>query len=111
MPEDDKKPADAPAASDGDQGTDNTPENVEKGVNMAVKVYSPYKVYFDGLATSVTAESKTGEFDILPKHHNFITLLEPCELVVRTESEEQVIPISGGIMHVKADDLVVFLDI
>jgi F0F1-type ATP synthase epsilon subunit len=97
-------PEDAP---DNTQAVD----KVEDGKNMAVKVYSPYKVYFDGLATSVSAESKTGEFDILPKHHNFITLLEPCDLIVRTEQEEQVIPISGGIMLVNADDLVVFLDI
>lgn len=106
MGDDDRKPAEGEH-----QANDVTPENVEKGVNMAVKVYSPYKVYFDGLAKSVTATSKTGEFDILPEHHNFITLLEPCDLVVRTEEEERVIPIAGGIMHVKADDLVVFLDI
>lgn len=86
-------------------------DNIELGKNMAVKVYSPYKVYFDGLATSVSAASKTGEFDILPKHHNFITLLEPCDLVVRTDKDEEMFPISGGIMHVKADDLVVFLDV
>ncbi|MBC7581639.1 hypothetical protein H7097_02090 [Aeromicrobium sp.] len=93
------------------QVENNAVDNIEKGVNMAVKVYSPYKVYFDGLALSVSAASKTGNFDILPKHHNFITLLAPCDLVVRTDKEEQVIPISGGIMHVKADDLVVFLDV
>jgi F0F1-type ATP synthase epsilon subunit len=78
---------------------------------MAVKVYSPFKVYFEGLAISVSAASKTGNFDILPKHHNFITLLEPCDLVVRTDREEETFPITGGIMHVKADDLVVFLDV
>ncbi len=86
-------------------------DNIEAGKNMAVKVYSPYKVYFDGLATSVSAASMTGDFDILPKHHNFITLLVPCDLVVRTEKNEEMFPIGGGIMHVKADDLVVFLDV
>ena len=99
MGDDDKKPS-----------TDAV-DNIEAGKNMAVKVYSPYKVYFDGLATSVSAASKTGEFDILPKHHNFITLLEPCDLIVRTDKEEEMFPISGGIMHVKADDLVVFLEV
>ena len=86
-------------------------DNIEPGKTMAVKVYSPYKVYFDGLATSVTAASKTGEFDILPKHHNFITLLVACDLIVRTDDGNETIPITGGIMHVKADDLVVFLDV
>ena len=78
---------------------------------MHLKVYSPYKVYFDGDAESVSAESATGPFDILPRHHNFITLLEPCDVVVRTSRGDQTIRIAGGMMHVKADDVVVFLDI
>ena len=69
------------------------------------------KVYFDGEAESVSAESATGPFDILPKHHNFITLLEPCDVIVRTGRGDQTIRIAGGMMHVKADDVVVFLDI
>ena len=78
---------------------------------MHLKIYSPYKVYFDGEALSISAESATGPFDILPKHHNFITLLEPCDAVVRTGRGDQTIRISGGMMHVKADDVVVFLDV
>ncbi len=78
---------------------------------MQAKVYSPFKVYFAGPALSVSAASATGPFDILPKHHNFITLLVPCNLVVRTPTNEATIQISGGIMHVKADDVVVFLDV
>lgn len=87
-------------------------EQIEAGKNMAVKVYSPFKVYFDGIAASVSAASRTGDFDILPKHHNFITLLVPCDLTVRLEKgEDEVIPITGGIMHVKADQVTVFLDV
>lgn len=99
MPEDEKK-----ESADDSQ--------IESGKNMTAKVYSPYKVYFDGLALSVSAESKTGAFDILPKHHNFITLLEPCDLTIRVEGQDdEIIPINGGIMHVKADQVTVFLDI
>ena len=78
---------------------------------MQAKVYSPFKTYFDGEALSVSAASATGAFDILPRHHNFITLLVPCEVVIRTASGDQSITISGGIMHVKADQVVVFLDV
>lgn len=80
-------------------------------LTMHLKIYAPYKVYFDGEAESVSAESATGPFDILPKHHNFITLLEPCDVIVRTSRGDQTIRISGGMMHVKADDVVVFLDV
>lgn len=102
-------PEDKPAA----EATQSAPqEQLETGKTMAVKVYSPFKVYFDGVALSVSAASQTGDFDILPKHHNFITLLVPCDLIVRLEKgDDQTIPINGGIMHVKADQVTVFLDV
>jgi len=81
------------------------------GLSMEVKVYSPFKSYFEGTAFIVSAENLTGPFDILPRHHNFISLLSPCELVIRDPKGEQKIEISGGIMHVKADKLIVFLDV
>ncbi len=78
---------------------------------MAVKVHSPFKVYFDGPAFSISAENLVGPFDVLPGHHNFITLLKACEITIRSEDGEQRINISGGIMHVKADKVIVFLDV
>lgn len=81
------------------------------GETVHLKIYSPYKQYFDGPAKSVSAESATGPFDILPKHHNFITLLEPCDVVIQTPSGEEAIRIDGGVMHVKADDIIIFLDV
>lgn len=78
---------------------------------MHIKVYSPFKTYFDEEGESISGENGTGPFDILPRHHNFMTLLTPCELVIRTRAREQRIRISGGLMHVKADRVTVFLDI
>lgn len=81
-------------------------------LSMTVKVYSPFHDYYDGPAFSISAENATGPFDILPKHHNFISLLTPCEVMIRTvEKGEQRIRISGGIMHVKADKVILFLDV
>jgi hypothetical protein len=81
------------------------------GKDMQVKVYSPFRSYFDGQALSVSAVNGTGPFDILPKHHNFVSLLNACDLVVRTKRGDKKIIISGGIMHVKADQIIVFLDV
>ena len=76
-----------------------------------VKVYAPYRVYFEGEANSISAASQTGNFDILPRHHNFITLLVACDIIVRTSTHEETIRIQGGIMHVKANRVIVFLDV
>jgi F0F1-type ATP synthase epsilon subunit len=83
-----------------------------KATNMRVKVYAPFKVYFDGQAKSMTATNRIGPFDVLPQHHNFISLLEPGEVIVRIEgSDDFKMHINRGIMHVKADIIRVFLDI
>ncbi|HEX7368439.1 MAG TPA: hypothetical protein VF261_02175 [Candidatus Saccharimonadales bacterium] len=78
---------------------------------MHIRVYSPYQIYFDDIGFSISGVNGTGPFDILPRHHNFITLLDACELSLQTTRGEQRIRISGGLMHVKTDNVVVFLDV
>ncbi len=78
---------------------------------MNVKVYSPFQTYFDGPAYSISAINDTGPFDVLPKHHNFLTLLGACKLTIQTQQGERSIQISRGMMHVKADQVIVFLDV
>lgn len=80
-------------------------------VGMEVKVHSPFRTYYEGMAFSISGENATGPFDILPQHHNFISLLNPCELVVRSPEGDEKIQIAGGIMHVRADKVIVFLDV
>ncbi len=87
-----------------------TEEAIPEG-QMHIKVYAPFKIYFDGMAKSISAVNDTGPFDILPKHHNFMTLLNAGDIIVRSESGEEKVSISHGIMHVKADRVVVFLDV
>ena len=82
------------------------------GKDMHIKVYSPFHTYFDDRATSISAHNETGPFDILPGHRNFMTLVSACELTIRTESTgEQKIKIARAVMHVKADEVRVFLDV
>jgi F0F1-type ATP synthase epsilon subunit len=92
---------------------DNTRSNTKDSSDaVSLKIYSPFKVYFDGEAKSVSAESSTGPFDILPKHHNFITLLQPCDVrVVLPNDEAEAFAIQGGVMHVHANKVVIFLDV
>jgi F0F1-type ATP synthase epsilon subunit len=79
-----------------------------------LKVYAPFQTYFEGVVVSISAINDTGPFDILAKHHNFLTLLSPCDLVIDTgdqTNEPEIIKITRGIMQVKSDDVVVFLDV
>lgn len=82
-----------------------------KRPTVHVKVYSPYKTYFDDDVYSISAINATGPFDVLPMHHNFMTLLTPCELTIDTDAGMTRIRIARGIMHVKKDKVIVFLDV
>lgn len=80
--------------------------------SMEVKVYAPFQVYFEGEAYSVSAVNETGPFDILPEHRNFLCMLVPCTLSVQpVEGSKKQIKIHRALMHVKADRVVVFMDV
>lgn len=78
---------------------------------MAVKVYAPFQVYFEGDAYSISAVNATGPFDILPHHHNFLSMLVPCTLVIQTAAGQKDVKVSRALMHVKADRVVVFVGV
>lgn len=95
-----------------DTSEDEQPKGMHNGKPvMDVKVYAPFQVYFEGSAFSVTAENATGPFDVLPHHRNFLCMLVPCKLKVQSTDGEKIIKIHRALMHVKADKVVVFMDV
>lgn len=82
-----------------------------KKPTMAIKVYAPFKVYYEGEGYSVSGVNDTGPFDILPLHHNFLCMLKPSELVIRTPYETKTVKISRALMHVTNDKVTVFVDV
>jgi len=78
---------------------------------MSIKVYAPFQIYFEGEGYSISGVNDTGPFDILPHHHNFLSMLAPCELVIATPYEVKRVKISRALMHVKAEKVTVFVDV
>ena len=79
---------------------------------MTVKIFSPSVDYFDGEATMLSAVNKTGAFDVLPLHHNFITLLDQGNIrVIDDKNKEKIVEITVGLLHVKNNVVTVFLDV
>ncbi len=100
------------AAQPGDGTKDSVQKEDIDPNSIQVKVYSPYQTYYDAAAKSISAENDTGPFDILPRHHNFMTLVNPCEVVIRVdEAEDKKIRISRGVMHVRSNKVTLFLDV
>ena len=78
---------------------------------MAIKVYAPFKVYFEGEGYSVSAVNATGPFDILPRHHNFLCMLLPGTVTVEALDGKKEFKISRALMYVKSDRVEVFVDV
>jgi len=116
MADDDKKKEEEQEVAHTNASTGEVVHNTEGVDNkkhpvMAVKVYAPFQMYFEGEAESLTAVNETGPFDILPHHHNFLCMLVPCELIIKTPTETKKIKIARALMHVKAEKVTVFVDV
>jgi hypothetical protein len=117
-PKDAAKPTEQPAGAHTNASTGETTGTTAEATKdehgkplMHVRVYSPFKSYFDEPAYSISAVNHTGPFDILPHHHNFMTMVDPCELAIGTQRGMIKIRIAKAVMHVKAERVTVFLDV
>lgn len=86
-------------------------EQQASGDQLYVLVYAPFRTYFDGLANTITAINGKGVFDILPQHHNFITLLDAGTITINSQFGDQKIEIDKGLMHVNKNHVTVYLDV
>lgn len=80
--------------------------------NLKVIARAPFTVYYEGPAEAVSATNKVGDFDILPGHADFFSMLDPCEVVVTVTAEKDPISfsISGGIITVRDNEVLLFVN-
>ncbi len=55
---------------------------------LHVRIISPQQLILDAEANSVSSKNSQGNFDILPQHANFITLVENSPVVVRSANQK-----------------------
>ena len=78
---------------------------------LQVKIFSPFKTYYEGKAVSVTATNKTGEFDVLLDHANFFSVLEPGEVTVDTGTRKQSYQVDRGVIKVANNVVTLFANV
>jgi len=83
----------------------------EDAPKLQVKIFSPRETYYDGDADALSGANDTGSFDVLPLHHNFMTLLKAGEVSVVRGEKKQSYKIEKGLLHVKDNVATVFLDV
>lgn len=77
---------------------------------LSVVARAPFKVYYEGPAYSLSAKNKVGEFDILPGHADFFSMLTNCDVIIDTENEPVSFAITNGILTVRDDDVMLFVN-
>ena len=55
---------------------------------LHVRILSPQQLLLDTDAFSISSKNIQGNFDILPQHANFLTVVEKAPIVVRTQDQK-----------------------
>jgi len=66
-------------------------------------------VYSDDVSTLI-AWGVEGQLGILPHHAPLMTMLQPGDLLIRKDKEEEFFAISGGFLEVRPDKVIVLAD-
>lgn len=72
---------------------------------------SPFELYFEGEATSLSATNRIGDFDILPGHADFFSMLEPGDITIQAEgADPTTIHAKSGILTVRDNQAFLFVN-
>jgi F0F1-type ATP synthase epsilon subunit len=64
------------------------------------RIVSPRKVLFENDAKSVSSKNSLGNFDILPGHANFMTIIENSPLTIKLDKNQTIeFDLSFGVIY------------
>ena len=81
-----------------------------EAAQLTVIARSPFHIYYEGVALLVSANNKVGPFDVLPGHADFFSVMSPGEVMIETESDPINFKISNGIVAVRNDEVMLFVN-
>ncbi len=79
--------------------------------NFKLKIVTPEKVLFEDRVFQASVSTTMGQITILPNHIPLVSQLAPGEVLVRFNgTDESLMAISGGIIEVLPDQVVILAD-
>jgi F-type H+-transporting ATPase subunit epsilon len=75
-----------------------------------LEIVTAERMVFSDDVTALIAWGVEGQLGILPHHAPLMTMLQPGDLVIKKEKEEEVLAISGGFLEVRPDKVIVLAD-
>ena len=78
---------------------------------LSVVARSPFELYFDGDASALSATNRVGDFDVLPGHADFFSMLEAGEITIAPIDGEPIkISAKNGILTVRDNQAFLFVN-
>jgi len=75
-----------------------------------LEIVTVERVIFSDDVNTVVAWGVEGQLGILPHHAPLMTMLQPGDLLIRKDDEEQYLAISGGFLEVRPDKVIILAD-
>ncbi len=85
-------------------------KHVSETAELTVIARGPFQIYYEGVARVVSAANKVGVFDILPGHADFFSILSPGDVTIETAAEPINFSINNGIMAVRDNEVLLFVN-
>lgn len=77
---------------------------------MHLEIITPDKTLFEGEVDAATFPGSKGSFQVLKNHASLISSLDKGKVILRTNKEMQEILISGGIVEVLKNNIIVLAE-
>lgn len=81
------------------------------GNTFSLVVRDRENVVYEGRVASLTSINEDGQFDVLPNHANFISIITDRLIIRDDKKNEHDIKIDNGILRIKNSDVQIFLGV
>ena len=75
-----------------------------------LEIVTAERMIFADDVNEVVAWGVEGQLGILPHHAPLMTMLQPGDLLIKKDNEEEYLAISGGFLEVRPDKVVILAD-
>jgi len=75
-----------------------------------LEIVTAERMVYSGEVSAVVAWGVEGQLGILPHHAPLMTMLQPGDLLIRKDKEEEYFAISGGFLEVRPDKVIILAD-
>ncbi len=75
-----------------------------------LEIVTAERMVFSDDVTALIAWGVEGQLGILPHHAPLMTMLQPGDLMIRKDREEEYLAVTGGFLEVRPDKVIILAD-